>query len=153
VDLADSDDARWLLACIWPGTGRLERTAAAIRLAQQDPPRVIRGDAVGALPEVMAGLPEGVAAVVLTTWAFAYFPTEMRSRFVEVLAAGSQRRPVVWLSAERAGIVETFAAQAEAEPDRSEPDVVGVMTFGRGTPRQHLLAYTQQHGRTLDWRA
>ena len=39
----DERDARWLLACIWPDTGRLERTSAAIREAQRQstdhPPR------------------------------------------------------------------------------------------------------------------
>src|SRR5271169_44949 len=45
VDLADPDDARWQLACVWPDTGRLERTAAAIGLARQGLPTVVAGDA------------------------------------------------------------------------------------------------------------
>ena len=51
IDLADPDDARWLLACVWPDTGRLERTAASIRLAQESLPTVHRGDAVEDLPQ------------------------------------------------------------------------------------------------------
>ena len=45
IDLGHPDDARWLLACVWPDTDRLERTAASIHLAQQDPPRVVAGEA------------------------------------------------------------------------------------------------------------
>src|SRR5437870_712465 len=54
VDLGDADRVRWLLACVWPDTGRLERTSAAIGAAQLDPPSVIEGDAVAALPAVLA---------------------------------------------------------------------------------------------------
>ena len=45
IDLTDPTDVRWLLACVWPDSGRLERTAASIALAQQSPPRVIAADA------------------------------------------------------------------------------------------------------------
>ena len=38
IDLSDPADARWLLACVWPDTGRAERVEASIRLAQQDLP-------------------------------------------------------------------------------------------------------------------
>jgi hypothetical protein len=34
IDLENTDDVRWLLACVWPDSGRLERTAASIRLAR-----------------------------------------------------------------------------------------------------------------------
>ena len=50
IDLTDEVDARWLLACIWPDTGRLERTSAAIRDAQRHPPTIRRGDMVDDLP-------------------------------------------------------------------------------------------------------
>src|SRR5437016_9412948 len=46
IDVTDADDVRWLLACVWPDTGRLERTAAAIEVARRHRPRVMRGDMV-----------------------------------------------------------------------------------------------------------
>ncbi len=54
IDLRDPDDARWLLACVWPDTNRLAHTAAAIRQARADPPLVLRGDATAVLPERVA---------------------------------------------------------------------------------------------------
>ncbi len=69
-DLTDPDDTRWLLACVWPGTGRFQRTARAIELGRADPPPVMRGDAVERLPEVLAGLGEG-RVVVVNSWSFA----------------------------------------------------------------------------------
>jgi hypothetical protein len=46
VDVTDPDDVRWLLACVWPDTGRLARTAAAIELTRQYPPTILAGDMV-----------------------------------------------------------------------------------------------------------
>jgi hypothetical protein len=153
IDLTDPSDARWLLACVWPDTGRLERTAASISLAQADPPRVVAGDAVAAAPGVLADLPPDAAAVVVTSWVFAYFSLEDRERFMELLDAASQHRPVVWLSAESAGIVEPFAAESVAGHEHSTSDVLGAVTFDRGRRQSDLLAFVQEHGAWLDWRA
>ena len=38
-DLRDADDTRWLLACIWPGTGRFQQAARALQMGRADPPR------------------------------------------------------------------------------------------------------------------
>ena len=73
IDLSDPTDARWLLACVWPDTGRAERVQASIRLAQRDLPQVVAGRADAVLPGVLARLPDGATAIVMTTWAFGYF--------------------------------------------------------------------------------
>ncbi|MGH9018854.1 MAG: DUF2332 domain-containing protein, partial [Acidimicrobiales bacterium] len=54
VDLTDPADARWLLACVWPDTGRRERTAASIELVRGAPPTIVTGDAVAGLPDLLA---------------------------------------------------------------------------------------------------
>jgi hypothetical protein len=153
VDLADPDDARWLLACVWPDTGRLERTAASIRLAQESLPRVIAGDANEITPEVLADLPDATVAIVVTTWAFGYLTVEARLRFVELLEAASHDRPVAWLSAEGAGTVEAFAGGWVPEHDETQADTLGAVIFDRGASREHLLGYVHQHGAWIDWRA
>jgi len=132
IDLANPDDARWLLACVWPDTGRLERTAACIRLAQEHRPEVIAGDANHVLPAVLAELPEGTTAVAVTTWAFAYLTIEERRRFIEVLERASYKRPVAWLSAEGAGIVDAFDGHSGPSDERAASDVLGAVTFDCG---------------------
>jgi hypothetical protein len=153
VDLGDPTDARWLLACVWPGTGRLERTAAAIRLACRDRPRVIAGDAGQALPDVLVGLPDGTAAIVLTTWAFAYLSIDAQVQFVEALAAESRRRTVAWLSAEGAGTVNLFTSDRTTNPDSLGSDVLGSVIFDRGDLCPQILGHTHPHGAWIDWRA
>ena len=153
VDLGDGDDARWLLACVWPDTGRLERTAAAISLALDDLPSVIPGDANEVLPEVLAGLPPRAMATVLTTWAFAYFSIEGRKRFVDLLRAESRARPITWLSAESAGIVDAFTGEDTLHHHEAMANVLGAVTFEAGEARHELLGFVHQHGNWIDWRA
>jgi len=153
IDLTDPDDARWLLACVWPDTGRLARTAAAIRLGRHDPPRVMTGDANNALAGVLDQLPPGATAVVVTTWAFAYFGTADRRRFEDLLRAESQTRTIAWLSAEALGTVEAFADAVGPGAESSTNDVLGALTFHGGAVDTALLARVQEHGQWLDWRA
>jgi hypothetical protein len=153
IDLTDPGDARWLLACVWPDTGRLARTAAAIRMGRLDPPRVLAGDAVTTLPTVLAQLPAGAVAVVVTTWAFAYFPVDAREEFVRILDDASHHRDIAWLSAEGQGTVAPFAADTEVQTDQAITDILGAVLFQRGERRAELLAYVQEHGARIDWRA
>jgi hypothetical protein len=152
IDLSDPDDARWLLACVWPDTGRLAHTAAAIAMGRADPPSVIAGDATTTLPAVLAQLPAGAVAVVVTTWAFAYLSLEARQEFMEILDVASQQRDIAWLSAEGQGTVESLPA-GQVAADEDMPNVLGAVLFQRGARQVHLLAYVQEHGAWIDWRA
>lgn len=151
IDLSDPSDARWLLACVWPDTGRAERVAASITLAQQRLPRVVTGRANDVLSSVLAGLPTNGTVILTTTWAFGYFTTEERAAFVDLLAAESGSRRIAWVSAEGPGTVEAFAAAAE--DDATGGDVLGLMRFDRGTVSSDLLAMVHPHGNWIDWRA
>jgi hypothetical protein len=152
IDLGQADDVRWLLACVWPDTGRLERTAASIHLAQLDPPRVIAGDANDTVPRVIADLSTDDAAVIVTTWAFAYFSPAERQRFVSILETESQRRTVAWLNAEGAGTVAALAHDPVPNSDAGA-DVLGAGIFRDGTARWESLGLVQEHGAWIDWRA
>ena len=153
VDLTDPDDTRWLLACVWPDTGRLERTAASIGLARHDLPPVLAGDALDRLPGVLDGLGAGLRAVVVTTWAFGYFPPEDRRRFVDVLVEASRRRPVAWLSADGAGTIPGVGEPSLTDPTGAHAHVLGAVLVDGGVTTTELLAVVQQHGAWMDWRA
>jgi hypothetical protein len=151
IDLSDLADARWLLACVWPDTGRAERVEASIRLAQQDLPTVVAGRANAVLPSVLADLPGGALAIVTTTWAFGYFSMEERAEFIDLLHAESRRRPIAWVSAEGAGTVNVLADLGAGEP--SGHDVLGAVLFDGGVSTAHVLAHVHPHGNWIDWRA
>ena len=100
-DPTDPDDARWLIACTWPDTGRLDRTRAAVALAAAGPAELRSGDAVADLPALLDEIDGPV--VVTTTWAFAYLSEERRRSFAEVLAVRVAVVPCTWVSGEGRG--------------------------------------------------
>ncbi len=151
-DLNDDDDTRWLLACTWPGTGRFERTAQAIDMGQVDPPPIVRGDALEALPGVLEGRGDG-RIVVLNSWSFSYFAVEQRQEYVELLAEVSRHRPIVWVTMDTPGIVEPLV-HVTPPIERSEPDLLaGVIFDGGHDPHAEALAFVQSHGQSMAWQA
>lgn len=154
IDLTDDAARRWLLACTWPDTGRLERSAAAHQMVATDPPRLVAGDMVDDLPALLAATAPGLPLVVLTTWAVGYLPPDRRTVLAERLAAVSTTRPVVWLSGEGPGEVAPLG-QVDLGPadDGTAPSVLGAVAYDGG--RQvgtEVLAVCHPHGRWIDWR-
>jgi hypothetical protein len=151
-DLTDADDTRWLLACVWPGTGRFDRTSRAMEIGRSDPPSIVRGDALEVLPGVLDGLGDG-RIVVLNSWSFSYFPVDRRQEYVETLAEMGRHRPVTWLAMDVPGLVESLA-DVTPPTGSSEPDVLTAVTFdGADTPRSEALAFVQSHGQSMSWLA
>jgi hypothetical protein len=150
--LSDPDDARWLLACVWPGTGRFQRAARAIELGKSNPPSVVQGDALETLPRLLAGLGDG-QIVVLNSWSFAYFSVEQRQAYVELLADVGRNRPLVWLCMDAPGVVELLAGHSVPSPGSIESDLLSSMVFdGESAPRTEVLAFVQSHGQSVVWR-
>lgn len=149
IDLSDPADARWLLACVWPDTGRAERVEASIAVTQQHPPHLVAGRANDVLPGVLDRLPDGTTAIVTTTWAFGYFSLEERAAFAELLTAASGRRPIAWVSSEGAGTVDALAVNEDDAGD----DVLGVVLFDGEVATPHVLAAVHPHGHWINWRA
>jgi len=134
VDVTKADDARWLLACVWPDTGRLPRTAAAIDLARRHRP------------------PVDTAVAVVTSWAFAYLSPDGRRQFVEILMDEGRRRPIAWVSAEGPGVVELFDPPPPPAGDGTTPSVLGLALFDGSALDAEALALVHPHGTWLDWR-
>jgi hypothetical protein len=151
IDLTDERDARWMLACIWPDTGRLERTSAAIREAQRNPPTIRRGDMVDDLPRVLAELPADATVCVLTTWALAYLQREGRERFAAQLANAGKQRTIVWVSGEGPGVVSAFADAHPPTGEDIEPSVLGAIVYDGDAARATTLAFVHPHGAAIDW--
>ncbi len=153
LDLDDPDATRWLLACVWPDTGRLDRTTAAIDLARARKPVVVEGDAVDDLAGVLARLPDDATPCITTTWSFAYLSLEQRHAFTEQLTRLATDRPLAWISAEGPGIVDRFELGEPPEHDLTTPSVLGVEVFDGRRRRPTLLAWVHPHGHWIDWRA
>jgi hypothetical protein len=112
IDLADPDQRRWLIACVWPDQAdRFERLRAAIEIAAnetaaietaavgpQGRPEIVRADAVEAIGAAVAAT--DAHPVVLTSWVLAYLTEAGRSDFVAELDRVGHRRDISWVHVE-----------------------------------------------------
>jgi hypothetical protein len=154
VDVRDDDQVRWQLACVWPDTGRLPRTRAALAAARDAGLELHQGDAVEDVGSMIDRLPDAATAVVTTSWVVGYFSPEQRAAFRAALAEAGRRRPVAWVSAEGAGVVDGIPGGEHAPSDALgvEASVLGLITFDGGEPAAELLGFVHPHGSSIDWR-
>lgn len=151
VDLSDNDDVRWLLACVWPDTGRLERTGAAIELARKHDLEVVQGDLISDLDSVLDTFEPGMPVVVVTSWTCAYLSITEREGFLAALGRNGVHRPLAWLSAEGRGVVDILDLPTEQTPLTQSPSVLGMVTFTNGTRKAQTLGLCHAHGSWLEW--
>ncbi len=151
VDVTQADDARWLLACVWPDTGRLARTAAAIELARRHPPPVRSGDMVTGLDAALGTFDPGLPVVVVTTSACWYLSVEQRHEFLAVLARRARGQRLAWLSVDTAGVVDLGPVPPAPAGTGAATSVMGLVTFESGSPAGRALAWCHAHGAWLDW--
>jgi hypothetical protein len=151
VDIADADDARWLLACVWPDTGRLARTAAAIELARRHPSKLISGDMVTDLDAALDTFDPSMPVVVVTTSACGYLSVEQRHAFLAVLTRRARHRPLAWLNADAPGVVDVISTPPTIGDSGTAATVLGLVTFETGTAVGRALGLCHPHGAWLEW--
>jgi hypothetical protein len=150
---------RWLRACVWPEqTVRLSRFDAAVRELRDDPPALIRGDAVDELADAIESLPNDAHLVVFHSWFLTYLARNRRGAIDEQLALAAGDRPVTRLTYEGAGVTPGFddvvAPGAEPAEYRSILGMSRWRSTGPGDPAQRtdrVLGACHAHGDWLDW--
>ena len=151
IDVTNEDDRRWLLACVWPDTGRLERTADALDLAVSDPPDVRRGDMVTDVAPMIDALDGDGVVCVMTSWAAGYLSARERDALAASLDDVGTRREVWWLSLEGPGVVDLFDVPDTPGTFEVMPSVVGIARFHQGARDARALAHVHPHGHWLAW--
>jgi hypothetical protein len=150
VDITDPDNVRWLLACVWPWTGRHERTAAAIEMVAARPSLVRAGDMVTDLAPVIDSL-GNLPTVVVTSWAYSYLTPDQRNDFEAQLTAAACTRPVAWVCADGLHVAERFDPPGAPPAGELTPSVLGLAVFdASGGVDARALAYVQPHGRWVE---
>jgi hypothetical protein len=146
----EEDAARWLLACVWSDhDDRRRRLEAAIHFARHDPPVVVRGDLVDDLSDLIKQAPSTATVVVFHSAVLHYVDNDRRRRFTELLAEISRIRPIVWISFEGPGVINSLE---EAAPKRDRLMArLGKSTWAEGHGQHRLLALAHFHGWDLEW--
>ena len=155
IDVRDDKAARWLLACIWPDEpDRIARLRAAIELARRDPSRVVRGDALALLPELLAPADDGVHPVVWHSWVLAYWtPTAQRALAAAIDELGAAR-DLTWLyleqPSETPGLPTPAVAGVRHDPDDS---ALVAVSYRGGERTVERLADAHPHVHRMRWLA
>ncbi|WP_420450352.1 DUF2332 domain-containing protein [Ilumatobacter sp.] len=151
VDLADPDDARWLEACCWPDQAdRSRRLRAAIAVAREHPPRVVRGDAVDDLGPVVAAVADAGHPVVTTTWVLSYLDPSRRIGFVGALDRIGVDIDLTWVLAESPA--QTPELPHATDLGDRERTALTRVTWRDGTRRVEHLGTCHPHGYWIHWR-
>jgi hypothetical protein len=151
VDLMSDDEVRWLIACVWPDTGRMARTRAALDLARRPDLRreVVQGDLIDDLGDAVDRLPPDLPLCITTTWVVAYVKPRRRPEILPTMAALSRHRPVVWISAEASGVV---VDAPPTDTSTSQLSVLAATRFADGRQvDQTVLGWCHPHGSLLIW--
>jgi len=134
IDTRDADQALWLRALVWPDQPwRAELLLAAIDCARDDPPRVVRGDALDLLPEALAAAPPEAAVCVYSSFTLYQLRPPETERLESLLADAGGRRPIHRLSLEWNPADRPYLELRDPAGDRVR------------------LAAAQDHGQWLEW--
>jgi hypothetical protein len=136
IDVTDPASARLLKSFVWADqVERLERLEAAIDVVREDPPRLVHGDFVDALPEVLAQQPGDVPTVVFQTAALGYVDRSARDRVRRALDDAGVDLPLAFISA--------------GNPRVGEQDWGLRIVYWPGGGRE-FVGHADYHGRWLD---
>ena len=138
VRLTDPDSALWLRALIWPEhERRAAQLKAAIRLAIDNPPTLIAGNALETLPRVLDRIPQDSTLCIFHNYTLNQFSREDRGQFNSMLDECSMDRNLHLLSAEgRWG--HNFAT-------------LELVLIRDGSRSSRELANVDFHGKWLEW--
>ena len=132
IDLADDEQYRWLQALVWADhADRAALLANARCVWLQDTPRVVAGDAVQSLSDLIQAAPMGAALCVFHCHVLNQFPVAARAAFSEELRSASRRRPVYHVSSEGEHLTVTWHV--------------------KGRSRTLLSVLRSAHGRWVAW--
>jgi hypothetical protein len=162
VDLQDAEAREWLVACAPPEESALARLAAAVEVTRQHPARIVAGDVIENLPEVLNQIRPGLSVIVTDAYLAVFLPPERRTDLTRIMAEAGQVRPVTWLSLDP--LVPLGPSGHDSVQDLELPPnlvedyqqhgvfaVLGARTFDHGTDRARLLARAHPSGQWIEW--
>jgi hypothetical protein len=164
VDLSDPAARAWLEACSPPEASALTRLDLAIEVSSRSPAQIVAGDAVEALPGVLASMPPDLPVIVTDAYLAVFLPAAARAKLISILSEASRIRPMTWLSlnplvplgASGRDSVQGLAMPASLIADYQAHGVfavLGARTFDRAAEGGTLLARAHPSGHWVEWLA
>jgi hypothetical protein len=144
LDVTDDDAVRWLRTLIWPEhDDRRRRLDQAVAIARREPPDLVRGDLLDALPALVERAAAAGPVVVFHSAVVAYLEPSARDRFHRLMTDLVANGSCHWVSNEATGVLPAVTATGPPVPEDAPTFVLGV--DGRA------VAWTHGHGRSMTW--
>jgi hypothetical protein len=161
VDLEDQAARAWLQACAPPEASALSRLSAAVAIARRHPAKIVAGDVIDVLPDLLDSIPRHQAIIVVDAHMAVFLPKNLRARLAGILAQAGRDRPVTWLSLDPLvplGPSARDSVQGLPVPPALIRDyqhgvfaVLGARTFDGARDRGRLLARAHPSGGWIQW--
>ena len=138
VDVTDAGATRWIEALIWPDElDRIELHRKAVATARAAPPRIIGGDALDVVPDVLAEAPPGATPCVYHSHTTCQMSESWRRQFAACIARLARDRDLVHIS-------------LEWLKDDPGPQL-HFTAYRDGHPARIHMASCHHHGRWMTW--
>lgn len=140
IDLADPGEVAWLEALVWPEeTDRLARLRAAVGIAAEQEPRLVKGDLRTDVAALAREAPNGATLVIFHTAVLAYVSSAAeREEFARSVGLICD----FWIANEAPRVIPGIAERAGREGPKGS-----FLMSVNGVP----VAWTDPHGASLDW--
>ena len=142
LDVTDDDAMAWLDTLVWPEQDdRRARLRAAVDVARTDPPRLVAGDLLDELPDLIGEAASYGPVVVFHSAVIAYLEPADRERFHALMTMLVDAGRCRWVSNEGPQVLPAVTATGPELPEDHPTFVLGV--DGRA------VAWTHGHGATM----
>lgn len=139
VDVTDDREARWLRALVWPEHDERRRVLRdALAVAREDPPRLVAGDGIERLPDLVGEVPHGTPVCVFDTLVRYQLPEDADERYRETVRRLAGERDLHWLT---------------GPEDADDHDAIGLThrTVADGEWTVRRLGRYEPHGAWVEW--
>lgn len=137
VDVADTDQRRWLRALVWPEKrADADLLDHALTATAADPPTMLAGDAVDLCPELARRLPAGETRVVFHAATRMHVPVERRAAFDEAIDSLGADGP----------LFHVWQEPTTAPHGHTQQVAGGLYRHGRDARRIERIAELDGHG-------
>lgn len=136
--LDDPENILWLRALVWPEhRKRAKQLEQAIEIARKNTPKVMKGDALEILPNLIDRVDDDSQLCVYHSFTLTFANKRPREKLESLLTRASKKRSLFWISFEWSRDTET--------------PVLELAKFERMNKSERKLARAQPHGEWLEW--
>ena len=98
LELSDPAVREWLGACVPQEIGAITRFHHAVEIARSRPAALVRGDALAALPDVLAAIADDTLVCLVDSYVHVFFDPDELARFRAYVDDVGRQRDLDWIS-------------------------------------------------------